>query len=316
MDDASFARALVKDLRMKDLLFVQKIADARSLSAAAGEFGLTQPAASRWLRDLEQLFAGHLFTRDRVAGMTPTPVGELVVERGRALVADVASLSSEIRAHRAGRGGRLQLGVIPYVSTHLLERLVSTLVGEHAMTVSVIEGATAPLLEGLRMQHLHAVIGRCAARPAPSGLRQEMLFTQSACLLVHAKSGIREQRAKLSNHPRMRWVVPPLDSPTWQAIVAVYGNAKMAPPTPAVETASTKAVHALVAANVDMVAVLPLDIGRDLEQLGGVRVVAFSSAFKMPPVGLIAQARQWNFSNVAALRNVLRSLAVKQQRAE
>ena len=47
------------------------------------EQGLTQPAASRWLRETEQLFRAHLFTRDRMTGMTPTPLGELVLEHGR-----------------------------------------------------------------------------------------------------------------------------------------------------------------------------------------------------------------------------------------
>lgn len=306
---AAFTEELLRGLRLKDLLFVQRIAEHNSLSAAAAEFGLTQPAASRWLRDLEQLFRAHLFARDRMVGMTPTPLGELVVERGRALLSDVSLLSAEIEAYRAGRGGRLQLGVIPYVSARLLEKLVSTLVGEYAMTVSVVEAATEPLMEGLRMQRLHAVIGRCPTQPLAAGLRQEVLFTQKACLLVHARSDIGGARqVKLSSLAGFRWIVPPTDSPSWQAIVAAYTAAKETPPHPVVETASTKLVHALVATSVDMVAVLPLEIGADLEKLGGVRVVPFPTAFKMPPVGLIAQARQWDLSHVAALRKTLRSL--------
>lgn len=57
-----------------------------------------------------------------------------------------------------------------------------------------------------------------------------------------------------------------------------------------------------------MAAVLPLDIGLDLQHLGRVRVVPFPAAFKMPPVGLIAHARHWDFSTISTLRKALRDL--------
>lgn len=305
-----FADQLIRELGLRDLLFVQRIAERKSLSMAAAEFSLTQPAASRWLRELEQLFRAHLFTRDRMVGMTPTPLGELVVQRGRALLADVSMLSSEIEAHRAGRGAHLQLGVIPYVSTELLEGLVSCLVSDYAMSVSVVEAATEPLMEGLRMQRLHAVMCRCSIQRLPDDLRQEVLFTQQACLLVHASVDISSDRVMdLSSFSGFRWVVPPNDSPSWHAIVVAFSIAKVTPPLPVLETASTKLVHALVAKNLDMIAVLPLDIGRDLEKLGGVRVLSFPAEFQMPSVGLVARARQWDQSHIWALRKALRTFA-------
>lgn len=307
MDDPGLSAALLKALRLKDLQFLQRVADLRSLSGAAAEFGLTQPAASRWLGELERLFGGHLFTRDRRAGMTPTALGQLVVGKGRALVADVESLSAEIGAQREGRGGRLQLGVIPYVSSRLLERLVASLVTEAGMTVSIVEAATEPLLEALQLQRLHAVVGRSSLQPLAPGLKQETLFTQKACLIVHARQ-VPRGTATLADFAERRWVAPPLDSPTWLAIASAYAAAKVPLPVPVVETASTKVAHALVAGNTDMVAVLPADIGADLEKLGGVRVVPFPASFRMPPVSLLAHARNWNASHIMALRRTLRDL--------
>jgi len=298
----------LRSLRLKDLQFVQRIAELRSLSSAASELGLTQPAASRWLRDLEQLFRGHLFSRDRMVGMTPTPLGEIVVRRGRALLADVDLLSSEIDANRAGRGGHLNLGVIPYVSAQLLEQLVSKLVDESAMTVKVVEGATEQLLEALRMQRLDAVVGRNPFGSVAEGLKQEVLFTQKACLVMHRNSTLGTDPPKLSTLLSLRWIVPPTDSPTWQAIVAALAAANAVPPPYVIETASTRLVHALVSGHPDMAAVLPLDIGMDLQHLGRVRVVPIPAAFKMPPVGLIAHSRHWDFSTISTLRRALRDL--------
>lgn len=305
----SLEQDLVSRLRLKDLQFLRRISDLKSLSAAAAEQGLTQPAASRWLRETEQLFRAHLFTRDRMTGMTPTPLGELVLERGRALLADVTTLSVEVQARREGRGGHLRLGAIPYVSAHLLEKLMSALLEQHAMTVSLVEAATEPLMEALRQEQLHAIIGRFTARPPRTGLRQEVMFTQKGCLLVNADNAIRRKRqAKLSDFSGLRWILPPRDSPTWESIVTACVSAKQLPPEPVLETASTKLVHAMVAAHADMVAVLPLDIGADLERLGGVIVLPFPAVFRLPPVGLIAHERQWEQSHLVVLRKTLRTL--------
>lgn len=300
---------LVESLRLKDLLFLQTIADCKSLTGAAAVFAIAQPAASRWLRDLEHLFRSHLFTRDRMVGMTPTPLGQLVLIRARALLADVSALSSEIAAHRSGRGGFLQLGVIPYVSSRLLEKLVATLIGDYAMTVSIVEAATAPLMDRLRMHQVQAVIGRCSTQPVTAELRQEVLFTQKACLVVHRESEVvRSSPVRLAGLTHCRWVLPPRDSPTWQAIVSGVGRSRLSIPQASVETASTKLVHSLVSASRDMVAVLPSEIGSDLEKLGGVRAIPFPAAFKMPPVGLFAHARNWEASQMLALRKTLRAL--------
>lgn len=303
------AQVLVSGLRLRDLQFLLSIAEHRSLSAAAVDISMTQPAASRWLRDIERLFSAHLFTRDRMTGMTPTPVGALVVERARALLADVSLLSSEIEAHRVGRGAHLRLGAIPYVSAQLLGQLVSTLLHDHAMTVSIVDGATEPLVESLRLQKLHAVIGRTHGQLLSGGLRQEVLYSEKACLLVQGDAaGRRQRRSPWSEVSSYRWIGPPKESPTWLAIVAACDAAGLVVPPLTLETASIKLVHALVASHPDMVAVLPLQAGADLEKLGGVQVVPFPFAFRMPPVGLIAHARQWQMSHVQALHTALHTL--------
>ena len=69
--------------------------------------------------------------------------------------------------------------------------------------------------------------------------------------------------------------MPPVDSPSWQAVVHAFAQARTALPRPVVETASTKVVHELVAANADMVGVLPADVGHDLEKRGGVTAIRF-----------------------------------------
>ena len=213
------------------------IHEHRSVTAAAGALGLTQPAASRALRDIEQLLRVHLFDRERAKGMSLTGAGELVVARARALLADYRSLSAELDAWRTGTGGRLRLGIIPFVSGPLVESLIAELTGERQrMSVSVTEAPTTALLEELRLQRLDAVIGRCSTAPLPPGLEQEPLLRQEGCLVVHSQNAlVRRERIHLADLGAFAWLLPPEGTPTRAAINAIFAKAMLPPPVASLE---------------------------------------------------------------------------------
>ena len=125
--------SVLTKLRVRDLELLLAIHEHKSITSAALQLGLTQPAASRALREMEQLLRVHLFERDRIKGMSLTAAGELVLTRARALLADYRSMTMELDAYRAGTGGHLRLGVIQFVpgtpdreSDHRVDRARST----------------------------------------------------------------------------------------------------------------------------------------------------------------------------------------------
>ena len=130
-------------LRLRDLELLLAIHEQKSITSAALLLGLTQPAASRALRDIEQLLRVHLFERDRTKGMSLTVPGELVLTRTRALLADYRSMTMELDAYKAGTGGHLRLGVIAFAPGLLIGNLITELIGErHRMSVSLTEEST------------------------------------------------------------------------------------------------------------------------------------------------------------------------------
>jgi molybdate transport repressor ModE-like protein len=307
----------VARLRPRDLELVVAIHEHKSITAAATQLGLTQPAASRALREIEQLLRVHLFDRDRAKGMSLTGAGELVLARARALLADYRSLTTELDAYRAGTGGRLRLGIIPFVSAPLIESLIAELTGiSQRMSVTVTEAATTTLLEELRMQKLDAVIGRCSTAPLPPGLTQETLIRQDGCLLVHARNPlVRNQRVKLADLGAFAWLLPPEGTPTRTAINAVFAKAMLAAPVATVEASSTKIIHLTLRANPRMLSIVPSDAGHDIQRLGGVRRLPFPVPLDIPPVGLISAARHRDTPVVRNLRGILREIVRKRRDA-
>jgi DNA-binding transcriptional LysR family regulator len=60
---------LLNRLRMRQIALILAIEDRRTLRAAAGQLGLTQPAATKMLHELESALGQSLF--DRVGSMRP-----------------------------------------------------------------------------------------------------------------------------------------------------------------------------------------------------------------------------------------------------
>jgi DNA-binding transcriptional LysR family regulator len=298
----------LSSLRLRDMELLVAIHAHRSVTAAASELGFTQPAASRALRDIEQLLRVHVFERDRARGMSLTAAGELVLARARALLADCRSLAMEIEAWRAGTGGRLRLGIIPFVSGPLIERLLADLVADR-VAVAVTEASTTRLVDELALEKLDAVVCRCSTAPLPAGLAQDVLLRQEGCLVVHAQNPLVKMPAiRLAQLDDYAWLLPPRDTPTRAAINDVFAKAKLPPPVATVEASSIKIIHLAVRADPRMLSVVPSDAGHDIQRLGGVRRLPFPVPLHMPPIGLVYAARHRDTPLVRRLRSRLREL--------
>jgi DNA-binding transcriptional LysR family regulator len=106
------------------------IADTGSLTRAAEDLGLAQPALTQTLNRLEQEIGAKLFTRDR-RGAELTAVGLAVVEDLRAALAHGDAAAARARAMGAGRAGRLTIGFVTHAVYDVLPSALRRLHAEH-----------------------------------------------------------------------------------------------------------------------------------------------------------------------------------------
>jgi DNA-binding transcriptional LysR family regulator len=85
------------------------IADTGSITEAADRIGLTQPALSRRLQQLESYLGADLLNRGR-KGTELTEIGHLVVAEARSLVNRFDHLREQVRAHQGLEGGSVRIG--------------------------------------------------------------------------------------------------------------------------------------------------------------------------------------------------------------
>src|SRR6185436_7139094 len=106
------------------------------LLVALAEEGNIQPAASKLLKDLEDVLEVSLFDR-LPRGMRPTWYGEIMIRHARVALASLNQAHDELSALKAGRAGQVNIGVITAPGLVLLPPAVAEVKREqHNLRVS------------------------------------------------------------------------------------------------------------------------------------------------------------------------------------
>lgn len=134
------------------------VADFGSFSRAAEKVGVTQPALSASIKELEGVLGAELVERG-ARGAVLTPAGVEVVNRARRILADAADLADAASSAREPLGGSFRLGVIPTIAPFLLPSALPALRRRFAkLKLYLREDLTVRLVEGLRDRALDAAL--------------------------------------------------------------------------------------------------------------------------------------------------------------
>ncbi len=118
---------LTAGLRLRQLELVSTLADTRNMRAAAQRLHITTAAVSKSLRETESLFDTPLFHRTP-GGLVTTAAGELVVQRARVLIQELAGLADDLSVR--GPGERLAIGAPPFLAWTFVPRLLQAMAEE------------------------------------------------------------------------------------------------------------------------------------------------------------------------------------------
>ena len=170
-------------LRLRHLRCFLETARQESLSAAADSLHISQPAASKTLRELEEIVGVALFDRSG-RRLALTPAGRQFQQH-----AGAAMIALE-RAQRAARNApaqvtRLSVGVLPTASTDLFPR--AALAFHRDFPNCVLRVTTGPnllLLSQLREGRLDLIVGRMPSPEQMTGLTFRQLYTERVVMVV------------------------------------------------------------------------------------------------------------------------------------
>jgi DNA-binding transcriptional LysR family regulator len=251
------ARQLLQRLRLRQVALLLALRRLGTLRAAAEELGMTQPAASQMLQELEGVLGLALF--ERVGrGLRPTAAGEAVMAHCEGLEGSLQALARTLDGLREGEGGVLAVGCIPASSPTLLVRAVAQLKRERPLVkVRVVTETSDHLLDLLDAGELDLVIGRLTEGRAHGDYRSVVLASEPLSMVVGARNSRAQERnlslAGLMNDP---WVLQPRPSPMREVLEQEFRLHGLDTPRNLVETASMHTTVFLIN-EAPMVAVLP-----------------------------------------------------------
>lgn len=278
------ADLISRKLRLRQLRCFVSVARMKSFVAAADRLGLTQPAVSRSVRELEQTLGNALFDRStRGAELTrhgrdfldAAEAGLLQIWQGaKAVVGDVGA--QEV----------VRIGALPNVCSQFLPRLVARFKAEFpAVRVVINPGANAGLLSELRLGATDLVIGRLSKSDDMRGLAFEALYDEPLVFVVRPEHPLVRQSPSLQDVMQHPFVLPTDGTIIRQEVerfLAGHGVGRIAD---LIETTSSDFQRAYVAAT-NSIAVLPRGVVQSELETGALRQLEIGVGELVGPVGL------------------------------
>jgi len=179
-------RGLDQRLTLRQLRAVAAIAEAGSLLGAAQAIGVSQPALTRTLSDLETLFRVTLFER-HARGTSPTEFGVALVETARRILTEVAELETRFSSIALRGGSELRVGTLPSAGAGLMPgTLVKLTETMPSLDIQLVQGRLHELLPSLRTGSIEMLIGRLYPTNDDEEFSRCVLYDEPFSLLVRA----------------------------------------------------------------------------------------------------------------------------------
>lgn len=247
---------LLNRLRMRQVALILAIDERQTLRAAAAELGLTQPAATKMLQELEDALGQPLF--ERVGRrLQRNAAGERVLEYFRSLRGNIEALNRELGELRQGSSGRLAVGSIMAASPGRLTQALLELKQQlPLLELEVAVDTSDRLLAQLREGVLEVVIGRMT-NEAGSDCRFCPIDDEQLAFIVREKHPLLSlQRPALQALQGHGWVMQPPGSPMRSLIEQEFREHSLPLPRGLIETGSILTTINLVRSS-NLVGVIP-----------------------------------------------------------
>ena len=157
-------------LELRHLRYFCAVVEAGTFGRASEQLGITQPALSRQVGDLERVMGMPLLER-AARGVTTTPAGDAFVRSARRILDEVVGLAAEVQRARRGASARCRVATVP---TTAARKLITAALRECArdlpeLELTFQESSTPVVPVELRAGHVDLGV----VHPSPIGAVEE-----------------------------------------------------------------------------------------------------------------------------------------------
>lgn len=293
-------------LRLRHLRCFLETARLGGLSAAAEELSISQPAASKTLRELEEILDVALFDRS-TRRLVLSPAGRVFQQHAGSAMRALETAQEAVR-DAPERITRLNLGVLPTVATDLLPR--AALKYNELVPHCILQLTTGPnwlLLSQLREGSLDLMVGRMPDAEQMNGLTFRQLYSERVVMVArpgHPLLGKSNVSAALAKYKLM---LPPEGALIAPAVRGWLVSVGLSHLEPTFETVSLAFGRKLVM-NSDIVWFISKGVVADEVAAGSLTTLDPESELPSGPVGICQRANSEMTQETEAFVKLLREM--------
>jgi DNA-binding transcriptional LysR family regulator len=234
-------RQLVRRLRIRHFELLSHLALDPTLRSAAAKMALTQPAVTKLLQDIEEVFQTILFQRGST-GLIATPVGLYLMDQATLVINRLSSVADNTQQITRGRCPSIRIGTYS-VLTRVPKAIAALRQEFPEVSVLIREATIRTLLEELAAGQLDAVVGTVPpdllASSQLSGMSVKPVSHDKLCVVASPSHPLSHRRQlSWSDLHDCSWLLPPKESLLRRAFTGKYLELGLTPPHPMVELLS------------------------------------------------------------------------------
>ncbi|MDA0707395.1 MAG: LysR substrate-binding domain-containing protein [Proteobacteria bacterium] len=296
----------IRRLKLRHLTVLVAISQHGSLTAAATALGISQPAVSKWLADIEAAIGVQLFIRGR--RLRATSYAKVLLHHAERMLGEARRMHEEVEAVHGGASGIVRIGAMMVAAPELLPRVVTRLrLKDSALRIVVIEDIAVGLWPRFERNELDLLVGRLDEYVLSQGFPLESLYMDPYCVIAGPHHALaRKRRPTWAEAALYPWVLPPAPTPLRRAVDLTFADAGLPAPRPWLESVSFT-TNQVILRESDCLGVISRSAARYYQSLGVLKALHLELTSGIGSVGMMWRDAQPS-PNVARVIDALRTV--------
>lgn len=287
------AQMIRRGLRLPHLRLIIALDDTGQISGAATQMGMTQPAASRLLGELERTSGAKLYER-HARGVMLTEAGRVLARKARAMLQDLDGAFDEIALLTSGARGIVRIGTVTGPGLEIVLPIIREIrVTYPEIEFNVLVDTSDKLAEALLSHDLDFYLGRLPNGLDPRAVSLRRIGTEPISLAVRQGHPLlRRESLSLADCLAYDWVMQPPGGLMRLTAETYLLERGLRPPARVLSTSSLLLTLALIS---DTNAIAPIassvaDLYTSASRLGSnLRILDVAQDIQVTPYSLVSR---------------------------
>lgn len=219
----------------RHLLIIEAVVKVGSASVAAQTLGMTQPAVSKTLKEIENMVQQPLFLRAR-RGLIPQTAAKQLASLFLRISPVAQSLHHSLQSLPNELTGRLSVGMLSFSCQDIVPIAFASIFKQHSgIRLQAMQGPYHMLANALRQGEIDCFLGLMRKGPLHPELIELPLLKAQYALIARADHPIHNEAKTLNDLVNERWIVARHGTPIRDYFESLFHSIDNKPPIQALE---------------------------------------------------------------------------------